>query len=440
VGVAEGIDRLAGEGVEFVQVLYSELHGVCRGKEVPIEEIHHKVESGIGLTEAIMTIDLRHNVISGFEHGFRDIFLVPDLSRISRVPWDPATVWCMGDLMEGDGTHYAADVRHAVRRASEALAERGYRAIVAPELEFYLVDPDTYETYTPHLSSVYTVGSVSDPRGVFREIHRNARDLGLHPLGGAQEYGCGQFEINLAHGEALEAADRNLLFKTMVKQTAARHGLLATFMGRVRDDEGSGLHVHVSLMGEDGTNAFEDTSSPDGLSDAARQFGAGILAHTPALTAFFCPTVNAYRRMLIESLAPTHINWGLDNRLAMLRYPAPRGKATRLEMRLGDGSAAIHNAIASLLFAGIDGLDRKLELPPQCAKLPYEDEDTLGDPLPSSLTEALDALAADQYLSGQMGDRLIEIFQEIKRYELGRWEAELARVTDWERDEYAHHL
>jgi len=144
--------------------------------------------------------------------------------------------------------------------------------------------------------------------------------------------------------------------------------------------------------------------------------------------------------MLIESLAPTHVNWGLDNRLAMLRYPAPRGKATRLEVRLGDGSAAIHNAVASVLFAGIDGLERKLELPPQCAKLPYEDEDTLGPPLPSSLGEALDALAADDYLSGQMGDRLIEIYQEIKRYELGRWEQELARVTDWERAEYAHHL
>ena len=329
--MADGIDRLASEGVEFVQVLYTELHGVCRGKEVPIEEIHHKVESGIGLTEAIMTIDLRHNVISGFEHGFRDIFLVPDLSRILRVPWDPATVWCMGDLMEGDGAHYAADARHAVRRAAEALAERGLRAIVAPELEFYLVDPDTYEPYTPHLSSVYTVGSVADPRGVFREIHRNARDLGLHPLGGAQEYGCGQFEINLAHGEALEVSDRNLVFKTMVKQTAARHGLLATFMGRLRDDEGSGLHVHVSLMNDDGTNAFEDTGDPDGLSDLARQFGAGVLEHTPALTAFLCPTVNAYRRMLVESLAPTHVNWGLDNRLAMLRVPgaARQGDAAR---------------------------------------------------------------------------------------------------------------
>ncbi len=91
-----------------------------------------------------------------------------------------------------------------MRRAVDELAAHGLHAIVAPELEFYLVDPDTYETYTPHLSSVYTVGSVSDPKGVFREIHRNARDLGLHPLGGAQEYGCGQFEINLAHGEAFE--------------------------------------------------------------------------------------------------------------------------------------------------------------------------------------------------------------------------------------------
>ena len=438
--MAESVDRLASEGVEFVQVLYTELHGVCRGKEVPIEEIHHKVESGIGLTEAVMTIDLGHHVISGFEHGFRDIFLVPDLSRLWRVPWDPATAWCMGDLREVDGSPYAADPRHAVHRAVEALAERGLRAIVAPELEFYLVDPDTYATYTPHLSSVYTVGSVSDPKGVFREIHRNARDLGLHPIGGAQEYGCGQFEINLAHGEAFEVADRNLLFKTMVKQTAARHGLLATFMGKLRDDEGSGMHLHVSLTRDDDENAFADPSSPDGLSDLAKQFGAGVLAHTPAMTAFLCPTVNAYRRMEVESLAPTHINWGFDNRLAMLRYPAQRGKATRVELRVGDGAAGIHTAVAAMLFAGLDGIDRGLELPAPCAKLPYEDETTLGDQLPSSLGAALDALAADEYLTGQMGARLTEIFQEIKRYELGRWEEHLAQVTDWERNEYAHHL
>ena len=153
------------------------------------------------------------------------------------------------------------------------------------------------------------------------------------------------------------------------------------------------MHVHMSLKRDDGSNAFDDPTAPDGLTDIARQFGAGILAHTPALTAFLCPTVNAYRRMEVESLAPTHVNWGLDNRLAMLRYPAQRGAASRVEMRVGDGSAAIHNAVASLLFAGLDGLERGLELPPECARLPYEDDETLGEPLPSSLGDALDALA-----------------------------------------------
>ena len=124
----------------------------------------------------------------------------------------------------------------------------------------------------------------------------------------------------------------------------------------------------------------------------------------------------------------------------MLRYPAQRGKATRVELRVGDGAAAIHSAVAAMLFAGLDGIDRQLELPAPCEKLPYEDETTLGDPLPSSLIEALDALAADEYLTGKMGARLTEIFQEIKRYELDRWNAHLAKVTDWERNEYAHHL
>jgi glutamine synthetase len=438
--VTDQVDRLAADGVEFVQVLYTELHGVCRGKEVPIGELHHKVENGIAITEAVMTIDLGHNVIAGFEHGFRDILVVPDASRFWRLPWDPTTAWCLGDMREPDGTPYAADPRHAVRRAATALEGRGLTAIVAPELEFYLVDPVTYETYTPHPSSVYTVGTQSDPRGVFREIHRNTCAMDLGSLGGAQEYGRGQFEINLSHGEALETADRNFLFKAMVKQTAARHGLLATFIGKLRDDEGSGMHLHVSLRGADGLNAFHDADAPDGLTPLARQFAAGLLAHTPAMTAFLCPTVNAYRRMEVESLAPTHVNWGLDNRLAMVRFPHQRGRGTRVEMRVGDGGAAIHNAVACTLFAGLDGIERGLELPPECARLPYEDEETLGDALPSSLGEALDALAADGYLASAMGDRLCEIFQTIKRYELDRWQAELAKVTDWERREYAHHL
>ena len=413
---------------------------LARGKDVPISEIHHKVEAGIAITEAIMTIDLGHNVISGFEHGFRDIFLVPDLSVARVLPNDPTTALVMGDLREADGSPYQADPRHRIRAAVEALAKHGLAPIVAPELEFYLVDPVTYETYTPYLSNVYTVGDRSDPRGVFREIFAGARDLGLDPLGGAQEYGCGQFEINLRHGPALESADRNFLFKAHAKETAARHGLLATFIGKLRDDEGSGMHLHVSLMDAEGENAFADPSREDGLSDVALRFAAGVLAHTPALTAFLCPTVNAYRRIEVESLAPTHMNWGRDNRLAMLRFPNARGKATRLELRVGDGAANIYTAIAGLLWAGLDGIERNLELPAECARLPYEDEETLGEPLPASLDAALAALAADEHMTDRMGARLCEIWQEIKAAELSRWQAELAKVTAWERQEYAHHL
>ena len=250
----------------------------------------------------------------------------------------------MGDLREGDGTPYAADPRHAVRRAAEELAARGLRAIVAPELEFYLVDPDTYETYTPHLSSVYTVGSVSDPQGVFREIHRNARDLGLHPLGGAQEYGCGQFEINLAHGEALRR-DRNLLFKTMVKQTAARHGLLATFMGKLRDDEGSGLDIHVSLA----RGRLQRVRRPGAAARPVRRRAAVRRRRArPHARADGVPLPDGERVPADGGREPRAdpLNWGPDNRLAMLRYPAQRGKATRVELRVGDGAAAIHTAVA----------------------------------------------------------------------------------------------
>ena len=394
--MADSVDRLASEGVEFVQVLYTELHGVCRGKEVPIEEIHHKVESGIGLTEAIMTIDLGHNVISGFEHGFRDIFLVPDLSRLWRVPWDPATAWCMGDLREGDGTPYAADPRHAVRRAVEELAARGLHAIVAPELEFYLVDPDTYETYTPHLSSVYTVGSVSDPKGVFREIHRNARDLGLHPLGGAQEYGCGQFEINLAHGEALEVADRNLLFKTMVKQTASRHGLLATFMGKLRDDEGSG-HARPRLADARGRRERVrrpvDARRPVRPRPPVRRRRAR--AHARADGVLLPDGERLPADAGREPRADAHqLGRRQPARDAALPGAARQGDTGRdagRRRRRGHPHAPSRRCCSPASTASIAAS----QLPSPCEKLPYEDETTLGDPLPSSLGEALDALAAD---------------------------------------------
>jgi glutamine synthetase len=439
---AELVEDLRASGVQLVRISYPDLHGVCRSKDVPIDAAPHALEHGMAQTEAIMTVDLGHNVVAGFEHGFRDYREVPDLATVTRMPDDPSIAWCLADGISADGTPFPLDPRGALKRAIAGLAEHGYEPITGPEYEFYLVEPGTWRPYVGHDSSVYTCGSVSDPGGVLREIVTCAGALGLKPTFATQEYGRGQYEVNLLHGSALDAADRAFRLKALCKDVAARHGLLATFMGQISEDEGSGFHIHASLADASGENAFAASDDAERMSDLARRFAAGILAHMPALTAFLNPTVNAYRRFIVESLAPTHINWGHENRLALLRIPDEREEATRVEIRSGDGTANPYLVIASVLHAGRDGIERELELPgPPVEGNPYENpEEALGQPLPNSLDQTLDALEADTWLREAIGPELVDTFVLIKRYELDRWHQELAKVTEWERREYAHHL
>jgi glutamine synthetase len=438
---AELGEDLRESGVELVRISYPDLHGICRSKDVPIAAADHALEHGMAQTEAIMTVDLRHNVVAGFEHGFRDYRELPDLATVVRMPDDSSVAWCLADGVSANGEPFPLDPRGALRRAVAALAAHDFVPITGPEYEFYLVEPGTWEPYVRHDSSVYTCGPRSDPAGVLREIVRCAAGLGLRPTFATQEYGRGQYEVNLLHGPALDAADRAFRLKAVCKEVASRHGLLATFMGQISDDEGSGFHLHLSLADAGGENAFAAADAPDGLSPVARRFAAGLLAHMPALTAFLNPTVNAYRRFIVESLAPTHINWGHENRLALLRFPDERGDHSRVEIRSGDGTANPYLVMAAVLHAGRDGIERELELPgPPVEGNPYENEEALGAPLPNSLDQTLDALEADEWLREALGPELVDTFVVIKRYELDRWHAELAKVTEWERREYAHHL
>lgn len=439
----EAIESACAEGVETIRVTYSDLHGVCRGTDIPVAELEAVCEHGMHMTEAVMTVDLRHNVVAGFEHGFHDIVARPALDSLVRLPWDPSVAWCLSDLRTmGTDEPFDQDPRDALRRACAAYSELGLTPIAAPELEFYLCEPRTYRPYVDHDSSVYVVGVRGDPLGVVRELVAACHELGLRPSASTQEYGRGQYEINLDHSQALDAADRAFRLKYAAKEIAARHGLLATFMGKLfDDDESSGFHLHVSLSDGSGGNAFDDPADPQGLSILARGFAAGVLEHADALSTFLCPTVNAYRRMTAESLAPTHVNWGYDNRLALLRFPGERGPRARAEIRSGDGTANPYLALAAVLFAGLDGIRNGLELPDPVLGNPYElPPEALGRPLPTSLDAALDSLERDACLGDAMGTRLVEVFLMIKRYELDRWRRRLALVTDWERDEYAHHL
>ena len=436
------LSELAEVGVRAVRLQYADLHGICRGKLIPISAFPQVAEDGVGFAEAIMTVDLHHNVIAGFERGFPDFHARADLNTLVPLPWEEDTVACLVDLAD-PVTHrpHPLDSRGALKRVLAQFSEFGISPLVGPELEFYLCEPDPdvprgYRPYAGQDSAVYTVGDVADPKGMLSKLLDAAVELELDPIAAAHEYGRSQFEINLRHSEALGSADRAFRFRAMVKEIAARDGLLATFMGKpFNHDEGSGFHLHVSLADADGANAGESLDGAHGLTPIMRHFMAGVMAHGRAMMVFFNPTVNAYRRISAGDLAPTRVCWGHDHRVTLVRVPKERGAATRLELRLGDGTANPYLAYAAALAAGMDGIRRELEPPEPVEGMIYElPEDALGETLPTNFADALQALKADRVMIDALGSQLVETFETIKAAELERFRA---WVTDWEFEEYS---
>jgi glutamine synthetase len=444
-GLPRRLSELAEVGVRAVRLQYADLHGICRGKDIPISAFPHAAQDGIGFVAAIMTVDLRHNVVAGFEQGFPDLLAKPDLDTLVPLPWQPDIVACLVDL-EDPSTHAPSpiDSRGALKRTVRAFEALGVSPIIGPELEFYLCEADPaaangYRPYACQDSPVYTVGGVADPKGTLSRMLDAAVELELHAIAAAHEYGRAQYEINLRHGPAVNSADRAFRYKSMVKELAARDGLLANFMGKpFNDDEGSGFHVHISFADADGANVCEDAGGAHGLSPLTRHFIAGVLEHGPAMMVFFNPTVNAYRRITAEALVPTRACWGHDNRMTLVRVPQERGRATRLEIRLGDGTANPYLAYTAALAAGLDGIRRELEPPEPLEGMIYDlPEDTLGRALPKTFQEALEYLKQDQVLVEALGTELVDTFETIKLAELERFRA---WVTDWEFAEYSPRL
>lgn len=432
-----------GSPITSVRLLYPDLHGIARGKDVPAREFDHVVEKGLCFCAAVMGTDLRHTPVVGGEEGYPDLVARPDLSTLITLPWEPGVASCLADLEAAEGGSAICDPRGALRRASQVLAELGYEPIVGPELEFFLVvrDPEAENGISRHvdnLSMVYTVGPQADPGGIVRKMTEDLAELGLDVFAVNHEFMNSQYEINLRHSDALSAADRAFRLKSAVKDIAAQHGLTATFMGKPFNDQGgSGTHLHLSLN-RDGSNAFDQPDGEHGTAPVMGAFIAGVLRHAPALMAFLNPTINAYRRIQPDSLAPTHVNWAWDNRAAFIRIPPERGAATRVEIRVGDGAANPYLAIAATLLAGAEGVREQLSPPTPVSGDAYRaDPEVIGEELPKTLEAALDALQDDQLLRQGLGEEIVGTFLAMKRFEIERHRA---WVSDWEIAEYLHHL
>jgi glutamine synthetase len=439
------MERLTTEGVDVVRVMYPDLIGTDRARDVLVDHLPSACEHGLAFCRAVYHTSPQGDVVpvaGGLDAGLPDITVRPDLSTLTALPWEPGVATCLGEVTDpATGAPAPESPRDLLRAVLARCAEQGLRPVVGPELEYFLLEPapgtPTGWRRAPEVTgAVYTAGLRADPDNHLLRTLRQLRDLDIGVITGNHEFDGGQYEINLTHSDALDAADRAFRFKAAVKELAREEGRTATFMAKPFGDAGgSGFHLHLSCVDAEGRNAFDDPAGAHGLSATARHAVAGVVAHAPALAALANPTVNSYKRFGPDTLAPWLIDWGLDNRSAMVRVPPERGPGARVELRLGDASANPYLLVAGTIAAALLGIQAGEEPPAPLEGYGYDTARSAV--LPRDLPAALDALEADTALTDLLGKGFTSSFLTYKRNEVERFQR---HVTDWEFTEYAYHL
>lgn len=373
-----------------------------------------------------------------------DMYLRPDLDSFVIFPWRPqqgkvARMIC--DVYTTDGQPFAGDPRHVLRRVLAEAEEMGYRFDVGPECEFFLFQfdddgkPTTESRDTGGYFDMEPIGQGEDIR---REIVLTLEDMGFEIEASHHEVALGQHEIDFKYDNALRTADNIMTFKLVVKTIAKRYGMHATFMPKpVFGINGSGMHTNMSLS-RDGRNAFYDAEAPDGLSSDARYFIGGLLRHVKSMTAVTNPLVNSYKRLVPGYEAPCYIAWSARNRSPLIRIPAARGNATRVELRCPDPACNPYLELALCLAAGLDGIRNRID--PHASVdsniFAMSEAERLAkgvENLPGSLEEALAEMSRSELVKAVLGDHVYSKYMEAKRAE---WDAFRTTVTEWELDRY----
>ena len=425
------------QNVRYLRLQFTDLLGVVKNVEVPISQLQDALNNRTMFDGSS---------IEGFVRiEESDMYLYPDLSTWLVFPWQSgagtvARLIC--DIHLPDGTPFPGDPRGILKRQLERARQLGFSTMnVGPEPEFFLFKLDEHGKPTTEMNDeggYFDLAPVDLGENCRREIVLVLESLGFHVEASHHEVAPGQHEIDFAYADALAAADNIMTFKLVVKTVARQFGLHATFMPKpLYGHNGSGMHCHLSLFDGE-TNAFYDAADELGLSQTGRRFLAGILVHARGFTAVTNPLINSYKRLVPGYEAPCYIAWSAKNRSPLVRIPASRGNGTRLELRSPDPSANPYLAIALMLRAGLDGIERKLTLPAPINRNIYvmnEMERVRAGihSLPSSLREALNELANDEIMRDALGEHAYAHFHEAKLIE---WDMFRTMVHPWEREQY----
>lgn len=427
--------------VHTIEIGVPDTLGHLRGKRVPIERFFRTtMVDGVGIADAIFVLDIQNdmpdNEFINMDSGYLDCRLKPDMSTGRILTHRPGYAIVMADAYDQHGDPHPLAPRNVLRNQIQRCREANVDPVMATELEFYLTYPD-WTRVQDHIQ----YSSLTDAmalESVLAEMRQALQGAGMEVESSNAEYGPGQIEINIGHGDALSVADNTALFKSIVKQVAASHGLRATFMPKpFADHSGSGMHVHTSLASQ-GANVFADSI---GLPNTQMEhWTAGQLKHGAALMLLATPTINGPKRIQPYTFAPTHAHWGLDNRTVMLRCICENSPANRVEYRAAGAGANPYLLAAGLLAAGVDGLKGQLKLPPMTEGDAYTHP---GDAplLPASLSDAIAAFHGSE-LAESLGAMFSSSYISMGRAEAALG-AEMAPdpedVNDWERARYAEH-
>jgi glutamine synthetase len=442
--VEEVIARIREAELQTVRVVIVDQHGQPRAKFLSPDAAIAAMSNGLDFSGAIYSLDTANTVFPppfvrgggfGIEEftGFPDVVIVPDPATFQVLPWAPRTGWMLADAYFSSGRPLPLDPRRILRNQLARLEGHSMSYLSGLEVEFYITrrtDPGislaatTQPAETPsvepfqlgyqYLSEV-RLDSVNDTLTALRD---GLAGVGLLPRAMEDEWGPGQMEFSLSPRPGLGTADAMILFRSAVKQICARRGLLATFMCKpvLPNFFASGWHLHLSLLDSAGGNAFmaaDEVLSPTGLN-----YVGGLLEHAAAMTAFATPTINGYTRFQPYSFAPDRIAWAVENRGALVRVQGgPGDPGTHLEDRLGEPAANPYLYLAADLAAGLDGVERAIDPPPQVEEDPYSADARL---LPTSIDEALDALDKSTVFREQFGTEFVDYYLMMKRAESAR--------------------
>ena len=433
------LEALVASGeIDTVVAAFTDMQGRLIGKRVTgryfLEAVHEEWHA----CNYLLTVDMEMEPVPGFKaaswaQGYGDFAVKPDLATLRRVPWLPGTALVLGDVADHHGHELPHSPRTILKGQLKRLQQRGYTAKMASELEFYVFDDSYAAAKEKGYRELKTAGwyiedyhilETTKREPLMRAIRNGMEAAGIPVQESKGEWGPGQEELNLVYAEALEMADRHVIYKNGVKEIAWLQGKAVSFMPKWRADlAGNSCHIHGSLWDAADRPAFSEAGGETALFN---QFLAGLLAVGGELTYFLAPFVNSYKRFVADSFAPTNLVWSRDNRTSGFRVLG-HGPATRIECRVGGADVNPYLAFAAFLAAGLHGVEQGLELQPAFSGNAYQSSDVPS--VPRTLREAVERLDGSQVLRAALGDEVIDHYVHA-----GRWEQAVfdKAVTDWE--------